>query len=61
MYEISNEPHVTPLIINVFVIIIHNYDRHNSAFLSFFLALQFQFGPWPTSMRLSVSLRFYRS
>jgi hypothetical protein len=30
-----------------------------SLFLS--LALQPQFGPWPTSMKLSVSLRFSRS
>jgi hypothetical protein len=27
----------------------------------FSLALQPQFGPWPTSMKLSVSLRFSRS
>jgi hypothetical protein len=25
------------------------------------LALQYQFGPWPASMKLSVSLRFTRS
>jgi hypothetical protein len=30
-------------------------------FLFFSLALQPQFGPWPTSMKLSVSLRFTRS
>jgi hypothetical protein len=27
----------------------------------FFLALQPQFGPWPTSMKLSISLRFSTS
>jgi hypothetical protein len=35
-------------------------DKSNLYFL-FPLALQPQFGPWPTSMKLSVSLRFTRS
>jgi hypothetical protein len=42
---------------------IHERTTRNSAFLiNFFsLALHPQFGPWPTSMKLSVSLRFSRS
>jgi hypothetical protein len=33
---------------------------HHSIYF-FSLGLQPQFGPWPTSMKLSVSLRFSRS
>jgi hypothetical protein len=42
------------------------FDCHTSTIgtitvFSFLLALQPQFGPWPTSMKLSVSIRVSRS
>jgi hypothetical protein len=38
-----------------------NHTLQRYFFIFFSLALQPQFGPWPTSMKLSVSLRFSRS
>jgi hypothetical protein len=36
-------------------------ERHLMHIFFFLLALQPQFGPWPMSIKLSVSLWFYRS
>jgi hypothetical protein len=39
-----------------------NFKKWTKVIVFFFsLALQPQFGPWPTSMKLSVPLRFSRS
>jgi hypothetical protein len=45
-----------------FVNIVMNEEFHPLSEIFFVtLALQPQFGPWPTSMKFSVSLRFSRS
>jgi hypothetical protein len=41
---------------------VHSLSEEETSFTFFFpLALQPQFGPWPTCMKLSVSLQFSRS
>jgi hypothetical protein len=69
--------HVSPALkVLFFTVIIDSTVHHSSVIIFFFanknsiqlsvpssfpLALEPQFGPWPTSMKLSVSLRFTRS